>query len=110
MPTPFRRRPGDFEGKPCYDHEWVPANGQLITDDLEWRVNVHVQQLAPKADRHAAVAVYGPGFGPDPVRQTVSRGDTLELQPSGYGPVAIVSEDGVELACSWDRIVERSGG
>lgn len=112
MPTPFRRRPGDYEGKPCYDHEWVPANGQPLTDDLEWRVNVHVQlaELPNKGDtprRQAQVTLYGPGV--DSAPYTVGGGDTLEVQPHGYGPIAIVS-DGPPLTCSWDRIVERSGG
>lgn len=106
MPVPFRRRPTDYKGHPCYDCEWVPQNGTPLVDGVEHRVNLHVQQADPTPGRTARVTVYGQGFGQ--VKATVSGGSTLELQPTGYGAVAVVSEDDVELVVSWDRAIERT--
>lgn len=111
MPAEFRRRKTDHEKHPTYDASWVPMNAQPLHDGYEWRVNVHVQQEDPAPDRVAAVAFYGPGMPPEPnnVRH-VGGGETVEVQPQTYGPVAVVSLDDVELRCEWDRIVERAGG
>lgn len=107
MPTPFHRDPQDMAGnpsRPVYRHEWVPMNAQPVGDGREYRVNVHIMQLTPRKGRHCRVTILGQGFGR--IDEVVHEGDTLEVQPAGYGAVAIISEDGDELVCSWDRVVE----
>lgn len=106
LPTEFKQRPTKYNGKFAYDYNWVPSNGQAISEDLEWRINIHVSQKDPVPGRHAPFTIYGQSFGTH--KDDAVGGEAREFQPPGYGAVAIVSENpDIELSCTWDRVVEK---